>query len=62
MGMMTSIAGTAMSLNSAELMQQYSLSVTKKAMDTQEVMAQKMLEMLPQQAAPAKGMYIDVYA
>lgn len=62
MSMMTSIAGTAMSLNSAELMQQYSLSVTKKAMDTQEVMAQKMLEMLPQQAAPAKGMYIDTYA
>ena len=62
MSMMTSIAGTAMSLNSAELMQQYSLSVTKKAMDTQEVMAQKMLEMLPQQAAPAKGMYIDIYA
>lgn len=62
MSMMTSIAGTAMSLNSAELMQQYSLSVTKKAMDTQEVMAQKMLEMLPQQTAPAKGMYIDTYA
>lgn len=62
MSMMNSIAGTAMSLNSAELMQQYSLSVTKKAMDTQEVMAQKMLEMLPQQTVPAKGMYIDVYA
>ena len=62
MSMMNSIAGTAMSLKSAELMQQYSLSVTKKAMDTQEVMAQKMLEMLPQQTVPAKGMYIDVYA
>ena len=62
MSMMSSIAGASVSLSSAELMQQYSLSVTKKAMDTQEVMAQKMLEMLPQQAAPAKGMYIDTYA
>ena len=62
MGMMTSIAGTAMSLNSAELMQQYSLSVTKKAMDSQEAMAQGLLEMLPQQSPVAKGVYIDTYA
>ena len=51
-----------MSLASAELMQQYSTSVTKKAMDTQEVVAQGLLEMLPQQSAPAKGIYIDTYA
>ena len=62
MSMMSNIAGMATSLNSAELMQQYSVSVTKKAMDTQEAMAQKILEMLPQQAAPAKGQYIDTYA
>lgn len=62
MSMMNSIAGTVTSLASAELMQQYSTSVTKKAMDTQEVMAQKMLEMLPQQTVPAKGTYIDTYA
>lgn len=60
--MTSSIAGTAMSLASAELMQQYSTSVTKKAMDTQEVVAQGLLEMLPQQSAPAKGIYIDTYA
>lgn len=62
MSMASSIAGTAMSMASAELMQQYSVSVTKKVMDTQEVVAQKMLEMLPQQSAPAKGAYIDTYA
>ena len=62
MSMMSNIAGMATSLNSAELMQQYSLSVAKKAMDTQEAMAQKILEMLPQQVAPAKGQYIDTYA
>lgn len=62
MSMTSSIAGTAMSLASAELMQQYSTSVTKKAMDTQEVVAQGLLEMLPQQSAPAKGIYIDTYA
>lgn len=62
MSMMSSIAGASVSLSSAELMQQYSVSVTKKAMDTQEAMAQKVLEMLPQQVAPAKGQYIDTYA
>ena len=62
MSMMSNIAGMATSLNSAELMQQYSLSVAKKAMDTQETMAQKVLEMLPQQVATAKGQYIDTYA
>ncbi len=62
MSMTSSIAGASMSMASAELMQQYSLSVTKKVMDTQEVMAQNMLEMLPQQTAPAKGIYIDTYA
>lgn len=62
MSMMNGIAEMSMSMASAELMQQYSVSVTKKVMDTQEVMAQKMLEMLPQQTAPAKGMYIDTYA
>lgn len=58
----SSIAGASMSMASAELMQQYSMSVTKKAMNTQEVMAQGLLEMLPQQNAPSKGVYIDTYA
>lgn len=62
MSMMSSAAGASMSLASADLMQQYSVSMTKKVMDTQEVVAQKMLEMLPQQPALAKGMYIDTYA
>lgn len=58
----SSIAGASISMASAELMQQYSVSVAKKAMNTQEVVAQGLLEMLPQQPAPAKGVYIDTYA
>lgn len=62
MSMTSSIAGASVSMASAELMQQYSVSVTKKAMDSQEVALQGLLEMLPQQTAPAKGVYIDTYA
>lgn len=39
---------------------EYSMAVTKKVMDTQELAAQELLEMLP--AAPSMGQYIDVYA
>ena len=62
MSMTSSIAGASVSMASAELMQQYSVSVTKKAMDSQEVALQGLLEMLPQQTAPDKGVYIDTYA
>ncbi len=60
MGMMDGIAAQAMSMKSAEIAQSYSIAMTKKTMDTQELAAQELLEMLPQ--APAKGQYIDVYA
>ena len=62
MDMMSSIAATATSLSSAQLQQSYSLAVSKKAMDTQEMAAQAMIEMLAQQPVPAKGTYIDTYA
>lgn len=59
---MEGIAATATSLSAAQFQQSYSLAVSKKAMDTQEMAAQSMLEMLAQQPAPAKGAYIDTYA
>ena len=62
MNMMDGIAATAVSLSSAQLQQSYSLAVSKKAMDVQELAAQSLMEMLPQQPMPAKGLYIDTYA
>ena len=44
MGMMDSIAATATSLSAAQFQQNYSLSLMKKAMNTQELAAQQMLQ------------------
>ncbi len=60
MDMMNSIAAQAMSMKAAQFQQSYSIAVTKKAMDSQEMATQELLSMLPD--APAKGQYIDVYA
>ncbi len=60
--MMDSIAAMATNLSSAQLAVNYSTAVTKKVMDTQKLAAQELLEMMPEQPAPAKGQYIDVYA
>lgn len=60
--MMEQIAGMAMSMSAAATAQSYSLAITKKTMDSQELAAQELLKMLPQSPAPAKGQYIDVYA
>ena len=60
MDMMNGIAATAMSLSAAKLSVDYSTAVTKKAMDSQEVAVQQLLEMLPEQ--PPMGKYIDTYA
>lgn len=57
---MNGVGSAGMSM--AQFEQQYAVSVTKKAMDTQELAAQEILEMLPETPAPAKGQYIDVYA
>ena len=58
--MLESIAGAAMDMSAARFSVEYSMAVTKKVMDTQELAAQELLEMLP--AAPSMGQYIDVYA
>ncbi len=60
--MMESIASMAMDMSAASFATQYSLSVTKKMMDTQELAAQEMLNMLPDIQSLPKGQYIDTYA
>lgn len=64
--MMESIASMATSMKAAEFANNYSIAVQKKMMDTQELAAQEVLEMLPDvqqmQMAVPKGQYIDVYA
>ncbi len=60
MGMMESISAQSMSMSAAQFAQSYSISIAKKSMETQEMAAQELLEMLPQ--TPAKGQFIDVYA
>ncbi|MGI5962413.1 MAG: YjfB family protein [Lawsonibacter sp.] len=62
MGMMDQIAASAVSMASAQFQQNYSVAVTKKAMDSQELAMQELLRMLPQQPAVAQGNYIDTYA
>lgn len=56
----------ATSMKAAEFANNYSIAVQKKMMDTQELAAQEVLEMLPDvqqmQMAVPKGQYIDVYA
>lgn len=58
--MMESIASMAMDMSAAQFANQYSISVTKKMMDTQELAGQELLRMLP--SAPGLGQYIDTYA
>ena len=57
MDLMNGIASMAMSLQSASLQQNYSITVAKKSMETQEMAAQELLRMLPPQQS-----VIDVYA
>lgn len=47
MNMMGGIAATASSLASAQLQQSYTLAVSKKAMESQELAVQELLQMLP---------------
>ncbi|MCI8360478.1 MAG: putative motility protein [Clostridiales bacterium] len=60
--MMEQLAGMAMSMSAAATAQSYSIAITKKTMESQELAAQELLKMLPDTPAPAKGQYIDVYA
>ena len=60
--MMESIAGMAMGMSAASFATNYSMAVTKKMMDTQELAGQELKKMLEAVPTPAKGQYIDVYA
>ena len=61
--MMESIASMAMSMSAAQMATNYSMAVTKKMMDSQELAAQELLKMLPETPVSLpKGEYIDVYA
>lgn len=62
--MMESIASMSMSMSAAQFESAYSIAMTKKTMDLQEMAGQELLEMLPQQPqiTVPKGQYIDVYA
>ncbi|HIV61752.1 MAG TPA: YjfB family protein [Candidatus Butyricicoccus avistercoris] len=61
MSMVGNIAGMATGMSNAQLQYNVSLSVTKKAMDSQEVALQGLLEMMPQNPAGI-GQNIDTYA
>ena len=60
--MMESIASMAMGMSAASFAANYSVAVTKKMMDTQELAGQELTKMLQAVPTPAKGQYIDVYA
>lgn len=60
--MMESIASMAMGMSAASFATNYSLAVTKKMMDSQEMAGQELMKMLEAVPAPPKGQYIDVYA
>lgn len=60
MDITSNIAAASMTLSSAKLQMNVSTSVTKKAMDSQEIAAQQLLEMLP--ATSDLGRNIDVEA
>ena len=60
--MMESIASMAMGMSAASFATNYSLSVTKKMMDSQELAGQELLKMLEAVPTPATGDYIAVYA
>ena len=61
MSMVGNIAGMATGMSNAQLQYNVSLSVTKKAMDSQEVAMQGLLEMMPPNPAGV-GQNIDTYA
>ena len=58
--MMDSIAAMSVGMSNAQLQQNVSISVTNKAMDSAELAAQEMLQMLP--STPGVGDNIDTYA
>lgn len=61
MDMASSIASMATNMSSANLQYNVSMAVTKKAMDSQEVALEGLLEMMPPSPAGV-GQNIDTYA
>ncbi len=61
MDLANSIAAYSMSMSAMQFQQDYSVSMMKKAMDTQETAAQELLDMLPA-VSSSLGQHIDVYA
>ena len=55
-----SVASASMTMAQADVLQQTSVSLLKKTMETQEAQSQQLLEMLPRQAA-SFGHKLDVY-
>ena len=60
MSMMSDIAGLSVSMHAAELQQSVSISIAKKSMDSAELAAQELLQMLPPQ--PGVGEHINTSA
>ena len=56
----TDIAMASMSMSAAKLQVSASMAVAKSAMETQEVAAAQLLEMLP--STPGLGEFVDVMA
>lgn len=61
MDMASSIAAMATNMSSANLQYNVSMSVTKKAMDSQEIELEGLLKMMPPSPAGV-GQNIDTYA
>ena len=60
--MMESIASMAMGMSAASFATNYSMAVTKKMMDTQELAGQELMKMREAVPEPAKGQFFDVFA
>lgn len=58
--MIESIAAASVDMSAARMAVEYSMAVTKKVMDTQELASQELMRMLP--PIPVQGQYIDTYA
>lgn len=58
--MVDALAGSAMDMSAAQAALGYSAAVAKKVMDTQELSAQGLLEILP--PLPPMGEFLDTYA
>ena len=62
MDIIGNIASASMTMSTAKLMQEVSLSVTKKTMDTQEQVAVQLIEQFQSVNPPHLGQNIDIRA